>query len=61
MNKHELDVVSLSFGWVFLAITAWWLVVTTVDINLPSAGCVTATEVSGAGSRGSGAACRRSW
>jgi len=38
MNKHEIDVVSLSFGWVFLAITAWWLVATTVDIKLPSAG-----------------------
>jgi len=38
MNKHEIDVVSLSFGWVFLAITAWWLVATTVDIELPSAG-----------------------
>ena len=38
MNKHEIDVVSLSFGWVFLAITAWWLVVTTVDIDLPPAG-----------------------
>jgi hypothetical protein len=25
-------------GWVFLAITAWWLVATTVDIDLPSAG-----------------------
>jgi hypothetical protein len=38
MNKHEIDVVSLSFGWVFLAITAWWLVATTVDIHLPAAG-----------------------
>jgi hypothetical protein len=38
MNKHEIDVVSLSFGWVFLAMTAWWLVATTVDIELPSAG-----------------------
>ena len=38
MNRHEIDVVSLSFGWVFLAITAWWLVATTVDIELPSAG-----------------------
>ena len=38
MNRHEIDVVSLSFGWVFLAITALWLVATTVDIELPSAG-----------------------
>jgi hypothetical protein len=38
MRKHEIDVVSLSFGWVFLAITAWWLVAVTVDVDLPSAG-----------------------
>jgi hypothetical protein len=38
MSKHEIDVVSLSFGWVFLAITGWWLVVTTVDLNLPPFG-----------------------
>lgn len=39
MNRHETtDVLSLTFGALFLAIVAWWLVFRSVHIDLPSAG-----------------------
>ncbi len=38
MNRHTTDAVSLAFGWVFLAVAAWWLVVQSVHVDLPSFG-----------------------
>jgi len=38
MNRHETDALSLTFGSVFLAIVAWWIVVRSVHIDLPSGG-----------------------
>jgi len=38
MNRHETDALSLTFGSVFLAIVAWWIVVRSVHIDLPSVG-----------------------
>ena len=38
MKRHDTDVISLAFGSAFLAVVAWWLLVRSIDIDLPSAG-----------------------
>lgn len=38
MKAHRTDGLSLTFGLVFLAIVAWWLVAATVDLSLPNLG-----------------------
>jgi hypothetical protein len=38
MKAHRTDGLSLTFGLVFLAIVAWWLVARTVDLSLPHLG-----------------------
>jgi hypothetical protein len=38
MNKHETDLVSFGFGLAFLAFAAWWQLVASVDVELPTLG-----------------------
>jgi thiol:disulfide interchange protein len=38
MNRHTTDAVSLSFGVVFLALVAWWLVLRLVEASVPAFG-----------------------
>lgn len=38
MKRHRLDLASLIFGAIFLAIVAWWLLARSVDLALPTFG-----------------------
>ncbi|MFS8477665.1 MAG: hypothetical protein FWJ93_01595 [Micromonosporaceae bacterium] len=38
MKAHRTDGLSLTFGLIFLAIVAWWLVAEFIDLSLPNAG-----------------------
>jgi hypothetical protein len=38
MKAHRTDGLSLTFGLIFLAATAWWLLAQVVDLSLPNAG-----------------------
>jgi hypothetical protein len=38
MKAHRTDRVSLTFGLLFLAVAAWWLVSRLVDLPLPAGG-----------------------
>jgi len=38
MKPHRTDGVSLTFGLIFLAVAAWWLVAQLVDLALPVVG-----------------------
>jgi hypothetical protein len=38
MKAHRIDLVSLAFGLVFLAIVASWLIARTTDVRLPAVG-----------------------
>ena len=42
MKAHRTDGVSLTFGLIFLAITAWWLVAQLLDLSLPDIGWILA-------------------
>lgn len=42
MNKHDTDVLSLTFGSVFLAVVVWWLVARWVSVDLPTGGWLVA-------------------
>ena len=38
MKAHRTDGVSLTFGLIFLAIVAWWLVAQILHLSLPAVG-----------------------
>lgn len=38
MKRHDLDAVSLAFGVVFLVFVGWWLLVRSVEFNVPTFG-----------------------
>ena len=42
MKVHRTDGVSLSFGLIFLAVVAWWLLAQVVEIRLPALGWLVA-------------------
>jgi hypothetical protein len=58
MKRHDLDTVSLAFGAFFLAVVAWWLLVRTIDINLPPFGWFAAVGLIVAGLAGLALALR---
>lgn len=42
MNRHDIDVVSLATGVVFLSVAAWWLLSRVIDVNASMAGWLAA-------------------
>jgi hypothetical protein len=43
MNKHDTDVVSMTFGSIFVGIVALWLLARLVTVDLPPFGWFVAT------------------
>lgn len=60
MNRHDTDVVSLTFGSVFLGIVVLWLLARLVTIDLPSFGWFVASGLILLGALGVAATARQS-
>jgi hypothetical protein len=58
MKRHGTDVVSLTFGLIFLLLAGWWVLGRAVDIALPTLGWVVALGLVAVGALGLVAALR---
>jgi hypothetical protein len=60
MKRHATDMVSLVFGFLFLAIAAWWAVVRyiNIDIDVPNLGWIAAAALIALGLIGVAASLR---